>query len=1325
MTGVFLNLKRKGHAVRSVHKRVFILLFASFISLSAFAQIQPKSLVTQRIDESNLVALRGSVRPLTQGAKDRGIVSDSFAAGRMLLLLNRPPEREAALKQFLRDVNTRGSASYHKWLTPEEFGKQFGAANGDIETAGTWLASHGLQISKVAKSRQFIEFSGTAGALRSAFHTEIHQYEVKGATHYANATAVKIPAALAGLVKGVTPLNDFHAQPQLHVLGEGEIAHGHKSGEPLWTAPNQYGTSNPYEFTVTPEDLATQYDLAPLYQAGVNGSGQTIGIINESNIDLGLVQDYQKLFGVNGGTPQVVIDGDDPGDLQGIDVEAYLDVEVSGAMAPKATVSLYIASGGALIDPLELAAVRAVEDNQASVLSVSFGACEYALGAAGNQFWSSLWEQAAAQGQTVLVSAGDSGSVCFPSFPQYPAVSGLASTPWNIAVGGTDFYYSDYASGGTSATSLWNTTNDANLGSLKAPLTEQAWDDPFGFNVIADSIQRGERAAGGGGASDCITQDASNLQYPCTGGTGYAKPSWQSGPGVPADGARDIPDVSLFASNGANLSAYAVCAFASECAAGSGESAQVLLVGGTSASAPAMAGILALVNQKYGRQGQANYTLYPLAQQKPAAFHDITQGGNYQYCGNASTASSNPDCELKWNGYYGSKLDPAGPGYDMATGLGSVDGAALVNNWNAIAFQPTATTLQLSSNRIVHGTPVTITASVAPSSGSGTPTGNVAVLADVDLPASAGQTAIPLSNGAGTTTYYDFPGGEYQITGRYGGDGTFASSTSQPVSLTVTPETSNIHFSLTDSLQKIAAGGSVAYNSPLQLNIQPVGVDNAGPGLYPPATGSGNFTLDSTTATVALNSAGTASWMAPGLPVGTHTASASYSGDASYKPSSATPVTFSVTPNYPYRRMNIVAAESTSAPEWDLNPGSSITVEAIVGADYGLLTGRPAQPGIAAPTGTVTICLNTGSNVGGQPCANMPAGSYSSTANLSSPAGLYDQYSTATVTFTNLAAGYYMPQFWYSGDSNWNASGEYLIAYVNVQTKAAVSASTTTLSVSPTSISGTQEALLTATVTGSGSSGTAPTGVVDYFNGGNFFAYSILLPASTGGTSSAAVHIDSAQLWNNGANQITAIYLGDANYGSSTSNVVNLTTDQAGVGDFTLAAQAPQVTVKSGSTGSVGVNLAAVNNFSANLALVCAPSSSRFSCSVTPASTMLNGAVGATVTISATLPGVTSASVAPAQGQTRGGWLGAGTVLAASVLLWFPIRRRRWTGMVCLSILAAVALVTVGCGGSGNSGGGSNPPPVNGTPAGRYTVVVTGTANGIVHNAVIGVLVQQ
>jgi hypothetical protein len=1272
------------------------LVLGSILAVTAAAQTPVRLLVTQPIDESKLVTLPGSVHPLAQSnadrGTDRGAVSDSFPTGRLLLLLNRPAEREAALDQFLHDAHTRGTASYHQWLTPEQFGAQFGAADSDVQLATSWLIAHGFSVAKTSKGRQFIEFSGTAGAVRAAFHTEIHRYEVKGETHHANASEVKIPAALTALIRGVSPMNDFRVKPQVEINGPALYSPSTKKTKPQWTMPNSNGSGNFY--AVAPADFATQYDLGPLYKAGINGAGQTIGIINESNIDLSLVQAYQNLFGISGTTPQVVIDGDDPGESNDATVEAYLDVEVSGSVAPKATLDLYVASGNNLDDPLSFAAVRAVEDNQASVLSVSFGGCETSLGAAGNQFWAGLWQQAAAQGQTVLVSAGDSGSECFFLTPD--SVNGLASTPWNVAVGGTDFYYSDYATGGASAAADWNQTNDGSLASLKAPLTEQVWNNPFGLDVDANGLGESQLSAGGGGQSNC---SMTPLAAGGCGG-GYAKPSWQTGSGVPADKMRDLPDVSLFAANGFNLSAYPICALEGECVTGSGDNAEVYLVGGTSASAPAMAGIIALVNQKYGRQGQANFVLYPLAQQMPAAFHDITVGSNRALC----WIWPIDGCveEPSRNGVWVTTQFFATPGYDLASGLGTVDASVLVNSWNSITFQPTTTTLHLSSTTVAHGTPLAITATVAPESGAGTPTGDVAIEAGVTLLVGQSQLFIPLTNGTGTSNVNSLPVGEYEVTGRYGGDGTFASSTSPPVLLTVTaaPQPSNINFS---------GAGSVQYNAPLIFNIQPTAVTTAAGSSSVIATGTATFTVDSLHATVALNSAGIASWMPPALSVGAHTASATYSGDVNLDPSSSAVVAFSVTKGFPYLTTNIVAPLSSTG--YSVNPGGSVTIDLMLAPG---LYSAPSPQGAAAPTGTVTMCLGTQISQG-YACQTP---TYSQTVNVSSPTGLYSQYSSASATFPNLAAGVYEASLIYNGDGNWvSQQAVEWQELITVAPIAPMAASTTTLSITPNTILGGQTAVLTATVAGSKTVGVAPTGLIYITNNGSYFAeYS--MNGSSGVTGTLTLRVSSSDFWNNGSNQLTATYFGDDSYAPSTSNTVNVTATQA-VGDFSLAAQASQVTVQTGSSATDGVNLGSINGFSGTVALSCTPSSSLVTCSFSPATVSLNGQATAMVTINAAAQ--TAGLALPKRGGSTQWPLGAG-VLAFGLFLAGGRANRKFRRSMLVSLgliaLGLVAACSVGCGVFFNGGKTTGNP----SPAATYSVVVTGTSNGIVHNATITVV---
>ncbi|MGB7987485.1 MAG: protease pro-enzyme activation domain-containing protein, partial [Terracidiphilus sp.] len=1236
-----------------------------------------------------------------------------------LLQMARPTDREQALQQFLSDAHTPGSPSYHQWLTPEEFGLRFGARDEDTQTVAAWLESQGFTVSRVAKGKSLIEFSGTAGQIRAALHTEIHRYSMQGETHYANASEIKIPAALAPLVGGFSPLNDFYAKPQIEVAGKALYARDTKKTTPLWTLPNQYGTSNPYQFTVAPEDFYTQYDLAPLYKSGVNGSGQTIGIINESNINLSLVQAYQSFFGVTGTLPQVVIDGDDPGDLPNVDVEAYLDVELSGAVAPQATVNLYIAGASSLVDPLELAALRAVDDNQASVLSVSFGQCEVYLGNAGNQFWSSLWEQAAAQGQTVLVSSGDTGPQCNY---QTGWVSGLTSTPWNVSVGGTDFYYADYATGGASATSLWNQTNDTNFGSLIAPLPEQPWDDPFGFNVISNSIARGEVFGGGGGSSNCATQNDS-ASVPCT--SGYAKPVWQSGPGVPSDGVRDLPDVSLFASNGANLSAYAICAFAGDCAAGTGNDAAIVLAGGTSASSPAMAGIMALVNQKYGRQGQANYTLYPLAQQKPAAFHDITVGRNSMTC----NAQTDPACTLLWNGSDGTSQYVAGPGYDLASGLGSVDASLLVNDWNSLTFRSTTTTLQLSKSSVTHGTPITISTTVAPSSGSGTPTGDVAILTNSTLPSSQSQTFISLSNGSGSAGVNYLPGGSYQVTGRYGGDGSFATSTSTPETLTITPEKSNINFSVVSDYNNVLliTGGTVTYDMPLALMIQPTGVSAKSGTSDGIATGTATFTIDSTTVTVALNAAGIATWTPPVLSIGSHTASATYSGDASFAASaSSTPVTFTVTPGDVFLNGYLIgqytyqlSASGEEIPAYFMNPGGDLTLSVTVEGDS---NSSQFPLGTPAPTGTVQICLSTYPGVEDDCKYELVT---SQTVPLVPLSGASAQKSVAVATFSNLGPGpdgYYYFNAVYSGDSVWGSGGLMDISPIYIQTLPTYAPSTTVLSITPTSFSSTQSAEVTVKVTGAGNSGTSPIGEIDFYNNNVFLTYYYWYPNQgvAGSTSTLTFAVNPSWFNKTGANQLQAVYWGDQANGPSVSNVLNFTATQT-PGDFMLAPQSPQITLQPGASGTVLLNLQSLSSFNGNVAFTCTPSSTDFSCSVN-SSVALNGTATATLVIHATEQ--TAALVQPMRGAPVR-WPMAAGMLAFVLFLTGGKARRKLERNLLLSLVLVAAFSVSGCGGGGNSGGGGGGGGggSTNTPAGTYSVLVTGTANGIVHNIKITVVV--
>jgi hypothetical protein len=928
-----------------------------------------------------------------------------------------------------------------------------------------------------------------------------------------------------------------------------------------------------------------------------------------------------------------------------------------------------------------------------------------------------LWEEAAAQGQTVLVSAGDSGSAACDAAGLFPAaegiaVSGLSSTPWNVSVGGTDFYYSDYATGAASATNDWNQTNSSNLGSLKAPLTEQVWNDFLGLDVIELYPGALGDIAAGGGASSCVVSTTSTT-FGTICNSGYPKPAWQTGTGVPADGVRDVPDVALFAADGANLSATPICAFEGECAAGAGNNVEVLLVGGTSASAPAMAGIMALVNQKYGRQGQADFVIYPLASQKPSAVHDVTFGSNNVNCFQGSF-----DCSLDTNGdglYTLQKYDAA-PGYDLASGLGSVDANVLVSNWNSITFLPTTTTLSLSSTKITHGTPITATSSVTPSSGTGTPSGGVAIRTSSTMPGNGGQGELTLSNGTASGSVNFFPGGFYNVYAQYGGDAVFGGSSSSPVALLVTPENSTLNFSVfsAQSQQPIASGGSIQYNVPITLVAQPVGVNASTGQTDGNPTGTATFTLDSTTETVALNANGTASWAPPELSLGSHTVSATYSGDSSFNASSASSVTVSVGKGIPYLT-GFIITPPYGPPEptyYNVPTGGSLTLGVEVGPYYGPITLSGAPFGTTGPTGTVTFCLDLY-----ELTCNDPA--YSQTVPLTPPTGNNSQYSSAAATFTNIQPGQfgeYFPAFQYNGDANWQGTGATFITVLAVGSYPTLAATTTNLSITPSSISGAETANFAITVTGTGNVSAAPSGWVYCYTAGVLTVDDFLTQGTSGKTSSVSFAINSSWFWSSGVNQLTCYYEGDNNYAPSTSNVASLTVTQF-PGDFTLAPQQPQITVKSGSSGTVGLNLASLGSFNGVVTLTCTPSSSNITCSLNPSAPTVNGNAAATLTITA--PAAQTALAA--RGSDPRGWRKTGGMLLAFLSLgtiagWGCKRSR-------LPQLAVVALLLflASCGGGGSSTTGGHQPPPSTTP---YTVVVSGTAGGIVHSAKVIVLVQ-
>ena len=949
--------------------------------------------IVEAINETKLTVLKGNTHPLARKEFDRGPATSNLQLNRMLLLLESGPAQAASLKSLLDQQQDKSSPNYHRWLTPQQFGQRFGNSDQDIRTITSWLTSHGFQVNNVAKGRRVIEFSGTAGQVKQAFHTEIHKFEVNGKEYWANSTEPELPTALAPGVAGIVSLNSFPRKPLYRIVGvfsraknsgQHEFLRSPSTERPLFTFGGACGlTGSSPCYGVGPSDFATIYNVLPLWNAAspIDGTGQTIAIVSQSDIYPQDFNNFRSNFGLPPGTLNIINNGTDPGKLatQGDELESDLDVEWAGAVAKGATIDFVVSASTNTTAGVDLSALYAVDNDLAPVMSDSYGACELDMGTAGNQFYNQLWEQAAAEGITVFVSTGDSGSaVCDRDEPiatQGLAVNGISSTPYDIAVGGTDFNDLQDAS------LYWSSINNpVTYASALSYIPETSWNDSctnsefFPFtgetNAESDCNDRSSNyspgflvpVGGSGGASNCITSTGQAVAS-CAGG--YAKPSWQSGPGVPDDGSRDVPDVSLFAGDGLNASFYAVCETDLYGVCADGVYSGIVAVGGTSASAPAFAGIMAMVNQKtQSRQGDANYVLYPLAAQAGTScnasgtisssciFYDVTSGTIAMPC-----LTGSPDCVTNVSGDQNGVLSgySTNAGYDLATGLGSVNVANLVNNWGSVSFQPTVASLSLSpTTQITHGSPVNLNVIVAPSTGAGTPTGLVSLLT------SAGPTAgtFTLAGGAVSTTTGLLPGGSYSVTAHYSGDGTYAASDSSPgIPVTVNPEPSTTTVqAFTLSSNGVATPFT---NGPYGLNGVFLSASVAGKSGEGVPTGVVDFTqtLNGMTTNLAgdpyaLNSE--AYTMTPlGNPTffspGTYTMAAKYGGDPSFNASTSSPVNFTVTQAETGVTTQIDLCSSASG-ECILSPGTYISVSATVGCSR--------SPFSTPPSGTMTFYSN-------------------------------------------------------------------------------------------------------------------------------------------------------------------------------------------------------------------------------------------------------------------------------------------------------------------------------------------------------------------------------
>ena len=637
-------------------------------------------LITQPIDESQLVRLARNTRPEANAQNDRGREPDGFLMDHMLLQLKRDPQVERDFAAYIETLTDKTSPNFRHWMLADEQGEKYGVEQQDVDTITAWLQTKGFTVGTVYPNHMVIDFSGTAGQIRDAFHTEIHQLEVKGESHYANMSDPKIPAALAPAILGVVSMHNFKPHPMVE----------RRKPEAQYTFSPGCGGSC---FALVPADFQTIYNLKPLYTAGLTGKGMTVVVVEDTNSFDNDWATYQSKFGLKsfGGTlvtvhPDVNKNCTNPG-TNAADIEADLDVEMITAIAPAAKVEL-----ASCADTATFGGLLAIENlisagSPPSVISMSYGECEVISGAAQNAAFKTAFQSAAAAGVSVFASAGDNGaSLCARDFTNGDMVAfpGIGVTGWgesvyNVAVGGTDFedVYNS-VEGGKPTSTYWNSTNTSTFGSAKSYIPEIPWNgscagyllyhvEGFASPASFCNSTTGEdflsTGAGSGGPSNCAT-GAGNASLAYTEDTtcvGYAKPSWQQGMfGNPSDGTRDVPDVSMFASNGP-WSHYIVICFSDTANGGTscaGAPSTWAGVGGTSASAPVLAAIQSLVDERLSiRVGNPNPTIYAMAKTEygqagntkcysvnqtqtssTCVFYDITQGDNDVDCEYNGTA---------------------------------------------------------------------------------------------------------------------------------------------------------------------------------------------------------------------------------------------------------------------------------------------------------------------------------------------------------------------------------------------------------------------------------------------------------------------------------------------------------------------------------------------------------------------------------------------------------------------------------------------------------------------------------------------------------------
>ena len=1118
-----------------------VLMSLATLTLAASAQqlpsrAHPTVRIVDKVDTHVVTRLSGTHPQAATSGKIGARVAGSKQLQHLHLMLTSSADQEAALQELMGQQQDKTSPNYHKWLTPQTFGAAFGPAQADINQVTAWLADQGLTVESVSNSHRVITFSGSVAQVEAAFQTQINNVTVDGEAHVSNTTDISVPAALSTVIGGVARLNDFfprHVGSMAHATTvQADRAEQDKLPTPL------YGTSTGTHY-VSPGDAAIIYNTTPLVSAGIDGTGQTVAIMAQSNIDLADVQKFRSMFGLPKNDPTIINVDQDPG-LNPDDGEAYLDAEWGGALAPNAAVKFIVSSPNYFSGGVDAAALYSVENNIGDIISLSYGGCEYNNGQTYSNYWNSVWEQAAAQGQTVLVSSGDSGAAgCTSSSNSYASqsangtqysVNSLGSSAYNVAMGGSIFV--DFGQ-----TPYWGTTGTVipfinALSYIPEAPVNQSRLATTELNAGSTAYVTGSGVFAGGGGVSIYT----------------ARPSWQTGSGIPtnadaintymggtgiatgytSDGThRLVPDLVNIAANGHDATLYCASSLCSTSSTGALNNAG--LVGGTSVATPVQAGIQALINQKNGgRQGNILPILYKLAN------IDYLAGNCQAQLGAAGAPPTLPAATCNFHDVVtGSITVPAsasgtagigflaGVGFDEASGLGSMNVTNVANNYATVGLATTTTTFTLSPTiGITHGASQNLSVTVA--AATGTPTGDVTLVAETaspngprDYKLTAGTytglvgTTIA-SDGYGDTLATALPAGNYNVHVHYAGDTTFAASDSASIPVSIGKEASTVNNALysvdpgtlaaTPSTTFTYGGGAV------YLSTQVTGSSTTGV-----PTGTLTYTLSgSATGTVSTKLDGSgltyfysgfaypAYYLKPNfaaLPAGTYTIATAYPGDTTFNASNFSN-SFTVARATPV----VTFSGPTNA-----NPNTSTTFSYAV-ALAGLSTTAPNSTVYA--TGSVNFVDSTTASVIG-------------TCTLANGTCSVTTASLATSGANTITANY-------AGDTNYAASTNTLTTTIG-----ALTAPTVALTISGTATVGYQDTLkatlnpTTATGTVAFYDGTAYLGTATLTNGVGSLALGAppTTGLATGGTLTAGTH------------SFSAVYSGSTTYSGATGTL--------------------------------------------------------------------------------------------------------------------------------------------------------------------------------------------